>query len=146
MTQHNSTSLEPTHGSGDCYPSHPIDSYKDSSVLGKLQRSNTRFRRASLNDIEGANDGNAPAGKLLIENMHFHPEEFAAFAIRAVAYADEADSGDPLNCSDHGVIRVNGKSVSWKIRLETRCGTMKSAQNEDPMTIARSLTITLPAN
>ena len=144
MNQHNYVNQEQSPRTSDRATPDIQDTHTDAINLGKLRKSNTLFRRAALNDDEISIDSCAPVGKLVVENMHFHPNEFAAFAIRSVAYAQETDHDDPLDCFDHGVIRINGRTISWKIELETSCGTLKSAPNADPLTIARNVTITLP--
>ena len=110
-----------------------------------LRKSNLLFRRSTIGDeLLGAGE-HAPDGMLRVCNMHLHPKELVGFAVRAVAYADDVITGNPFETGDCGELIVDKKHIKWEIKLATKCGTLKSVANEDPATIARSLTIILPA-
>jgi len=109
-----------------------------------LRKSNLLFRRSTIGDELLAAGEHAPDGTLRVCNMHIHPEEFVAHVVRAVAYAEDVDTGNPFETGDCGGLIVDKQHIRWKIELATKCGTLKSVANEDPATIARSLTINLP--
>ncbi len=110
-----------------------------------LRKSNALFRRGMVNDDDQPVCDAAPEGELRMVNMKSHCEEFVAFVIRSVAYAEENDNDNPYECGDQGELLVDSKPVSWKIVLETKCGTLMSAPHADPMNVPRILTITLPS-
>jgi hypothetical protein len=117
--------------------------FKGDPNVKALRASNALFRR-NLIEPDLPSRTQAPVGSCRILNGDQHDDGFVQYVVRQIAYAPIIQNGDPNDCQDLGELTVDGLVITWAITLDTPCGTLMSAQGQDPATIERQLLITLP--